>query len=82
MDPRVRQLFKQLVYMAKEYPIESGGYGKIVNGAKKQFRTTKISHTEDMDKALQKGEYIIKELEALYFLKKYRHLKRTYYNQN
>ncbi len=28
---------------------------------------------------IEKGDYIIKELEALYMLKKYRTLKRRYY---
>ena len=30
---------------------------------------------------LAKGDYIIKELEALYMLKKYRTLKRRYYDE-
>ncbi|OBA19761.1 hypothetical protein METBIDRAFT_32833 [Metschnikowia bicuspidata var. bicuspidata NRRL YB-4993] len=60
MDPRVRQLFKQLVYMAKEYPAESGGYSRLVGQAKRAFRGTEIGHADDMHRALSKGEYIVK----------------------
>lgn len=30
---------------------------------------------------IKHGEYVIKEIEALYMLKKYRTLKRMYYNE-
>ncbi|QWU85983.1 hypothetical protein CA3LBN_000201 [Candidozyma haemuli] len=80
MNPKVRSLFKQLLYMGKDYPIESGGYSKFSNSLKGAFRKTPVNSEEDLTQALKKGEYIIKELEALYFLRRYRHLKRTYYN--
>lgn len=95
MNPKVRLLFKQLLYMGKDYPIESGGYSKFSNSLKGAFRKTPVNSEEDLTQALKKGEYIIKgmsinkncinclltaELEALYFLRRYRHLKRTYYN--
>ncbi|SGZ52382.1 CIC11C00000002968 [Sungouiella intermedia] len=60
MDPRVRQLFKLLLYMGKEYPQESGGYAKFSQGLKRAFRSTSIQSEEDMTKALAKGEYITK----------------------
>lgn len=66
--------------MGKDYPAESGGYGKFTNSLKSAFRKTPANTEEELDKALEKGDYIIKELEALYFLRRYRHLKRTYYN--
>jgi hypothetical protein len=31
---------------------------------------------------IKKGEYVIKEIEALYMLKKYRTLKRRYYSED
>jgi len=36
---------------------------------------------EQVEEWLAKGDYIIKELEALYMLKKYRTLKRRYYEE-
>jgi len=35
----------------------------------------------EVENWLAKGDYIIKELEALYMLKKYRTLKRRYYKE-
>lgn len=112
MDPRVRHLYKLLTYMARDYPIESGGPAKFMGLCRKRFRQTKISNEEQLQMALAKGDYIIKgmykekrrkergkrergeeikkelkegerfilttELEALYFLRRYRHLKRSY----
>lgn len=78
MNHQVRQLFKQLLYMGKEYPQELGGYLKFSRVLKKNFRTTEANDEHQLTKALEKGQYIIKELEALYFLRKYRYLKRVY----
>lgn len=36
---------------------------------------------EKIEKMISHGNYIVKELEALYMLKKYRTLKRRYYNE-
>ena len=60
MDPRIRQLFKQLVYMSKEYPGESGGYAKLMQQAKRAFRNTDVGNADDLNRALAKGDYIIK----------------------
>ena len=43
------------------------------------FRFDKFS--SQVEEWLAKGDYIIKELEALYMLKKYRTLKRRYYDE-
>ena len=43
-----------------------------------KFITEKFCKIEEW---LAKGDYIIKELEALYMLKKYRTLKRRYYKE-
>ena len=39
------------------------------------------SDPEKIEKMLAHGNYVIKELEALYMLKKYRTLKRRYYDE-
>lgn len=36
----------------------------------------------EITKMVQRGEFVIKELEALYKLKKYRFLKQRYYQDN
>jgi len=78
MDPRVRQLYRVLLFMGREYPTQSGGYSKFRAGLKSKFQTTKITTENDMIQALARGEYVQKELKSLYFLMRYRHLKRNY----
>lgn len=60
MDPRARQLFKQLLYMGKEYPQQLGGYLKFSRNLKLAFRGTSITTEEEMKQALAKGQYVIK----------------------
>lgn len=60
MNPQIRQLFKLLLYMGKDYPAESGGYQKFSRSLKAAFRKTPVNSEEDLNKALQKGEYITK----------------------
>jgi hypothetical protein len=71
MDPRVRSLYKKFLWLSKDWP-----QGQIVY--KTRVKAAFMKPTTDIDKALEKGEYIIKEILALYSLKKYRYLKRTY----
>jgi hypothetical protein len=40
-----------------------------------------VADPEEIKVLLARGEYIIKELEALYMLRKYRALKKSYYSQ-
>ena len=88
------QLYKNLLHLGRDYP---QGYdyfrGKCHNAFMrnkdlegKQVRTFFISFGFDkfssqVEEWLAKGDYIIKELEALYMLKKYRTLKRRYYDE-
>lgn len=60
MDPRVRLLFKNLLYMGKEYPAQSGGYEKFSRQLKRAFRNTPAQTPAEMESALQKGEYVTK----------------------
>lgn len=78
MDPRIRQLYKNLLFMGKDYPINLGGYEKFRRILKTKFQTTPVTNESELKNALDQGNYIIKELEALFYLSKYRYLKRTY----
>ncbi|ODV66224.1 hypothetical protein HYPBUDRAFT_153679 [Hyphopichia burtonii NRRL Y-1933] len=60
MDPKIRQLFKTLVYMGKDYPVDLGGYPKFIEMAKRGFRNTRVENDHDLTQALAKGNYIIK----------------------
>ncbi len=47
---------------------------------KRSFQKNKhLSTQEDIEKALRLGEFVYKEMEALWFLKKYRAMKKSYY---
>lgn len=58
MDPRVRQLFKTLVYMGKDYPEALGGRAKFMRVLKQKFRQP--VQENDLDKALAHGEHVVK----------------------
>lgn len=80
MDSRIRGMYRTLLYMGKEYPAQSGGYQTFQKKLKLAFVNTPISNEQELKLALEKGEYIVKELEALYFLTRYRDMKRKYYD--
>ncbi|KAK9462529.1 growth hormone-inducible soluble protein-like protein [Lipomyces oligophaga] len=69
--------YKQLLYMGRDYP---RGYTFFRNKLHAGFmqHADLVSH-EDINARLRIAEYIQKEIEALYHLKKYRTLKKHYY---
>ncbi|XP_076181447.1 electron transfer flavoprotein regulatory factor orsai [Ptiloglossa arizonensis] len=77
---KVINLYKTLLYMGRDYP---RGYKFFRENLKKTFETNKEEHDpEKIDKLLIRGSYFIKELEALYKLRKYKILKRRYSNKS
>lgn len=56
------------------------GFTHFRDRCKRSFLNNKdLNDSTAVEKCLQRGEYVIKEIEALYKLKKYRALKRRYY---
>ncbi|BFZ53758.1 hypothetical protein PYCC9005_000789 [Savitreella phatthalungensis] len=74
---RVKQLYKQLLFLGRDWP---QGYETYFRPRlHKAFTGQRQLETEDeIRKAISRAEYMVKELEAFYFLKKYRHVKRAY----
>jgi hypothetical protein len=67
----------QLLYMGREYPL---GYPYFCGKCRDAFRRQRDLHDEAaIEQAIKRGEYVIKELEAMYMLRKYRTLKKRYY---
>lgn len=67
----------QLLYYGREYPL---GYDYFQPRVKAAFLKNKdVKDPEKIQQLLDHGQYIIKEIEALYMLRKYRTLKRRYY---
>lgn len=66
--------------MGREYP---AGYDYFRERLKTAFRKNQNeTEPEKIDELLARGQYITKEIEALYMLKKYRTLKRRYYEDD
>jgi hypothetical protein len=73
MHPDVRSLYKQLFFIARQ--LEYPGYKHKLKSA---FYKKKDLPATEIPTAVKHGDFVIKELEALWFLKKYRTLKRNY----
>uniref|UniRef100_K1QUB7 LYR motif-containing protein 5A n=1 Tax=Magallana gigas TaxID=29159 RepID=K1QUB7_MAGGI len=80
-NPKLRSqvinLYKTLLYLGKEYP---KGYTYFRDRCKTAFMKNKDKTDEEEIKMLiARGKFVEKELEALYMLRKYRTLKKRYY---
>ncbi|KXS19581.1 hypothetical protein M427DRAFT_132068 [Gonapodya prolifera JEL478] len=77
----VRQLYKTFLYLSNDYP-DPPGPQWLRNVAKRMIMKNRDLRDEgEIRKALDRGNYVVKEIEALYQLKKYRHLKKAYYDE-
>jgi len=75
---RVMTLYRTLLHLGREYP---QGYTYFRDRCHGAFLRNKDLPPKQAEEWLAKGDYIVKELEALYMLKKYRTLKRRYYKE-
>ncbi|AWO97897.1 LYR motif-containing protein 5 isoform 3 [Scophthalmus maximus] len=74
----VMRLYKTLLYLGREYPQGAAYFRERLKAA-----FVKNRDETDPDKIRQlvaRGDFVIKELEALYFLRKYRAMKKRYYD--
>lgn len=78
MLPEVRQLYKSLIWtLHRDYPDRSA-VDRLRESLKQAFFANRLATGDRMVAALRHGEYVLKELEALVFLARYRELKRRY----
>ncbi|GAA6011751.1 hypothetical protein JCM10207_004232 [Rhodosporidiobolus poonsookiae] len=75
---RARALYKELFYLAKEYPDPSYPIHQKLHGC---FLAHVGADEERLRAGIAKAEFIKKELEAMYSLRKYRAMKRNYYDE-
>lgn len=69
-------MYKQLLYLGREYPL---GYDYFRPRLHKAFSAKSgLEDEAEIRKALDGAEYVKKEIEALYYLKRYRALKQRY----
>ncbi|KAL4224694.1 LYR motif-containing protein 5 [Mactra antiquata] len=76
---QVIQLYKNLFYLGKEYPAGSKYFHTKLKAA--FMKNKDITDPVEIENLIARGEFVKKELEALYMLKKYRTLKRRYYDE-
>ncbi|KAJ8331684.1 LYR motif-containing protein 5 [Batrachochytrium dendrobatidis] len=75
---KTRNLYKQLLYIGKEYPL---GHAYFKDKLKLAFLKKKdLQDPKEIEQAIMHGEYVYKELESLWFIKKYRAMRRNYAN--
>ncbi|KAF2121952.1 LYR motif-containing protein 5A [Lophiotrema nucula] len=73
---QVKRIYKELLYMGKDFP---QGYDYFRTRLHKAFMSQQhIDDEEKIKKGIERAEFVRKEIEALYFLKKYRTLRHTY----
>ncbi|XP_076471022.1 electron transfer flavoprotein regulatory factor 1-like [Babylonia areolata] len=78
LRPKVIQLYKTLLFLGRDYP---KGYDYFRTKLKNAFMKHKdVADPAEIEMLLARGDYIVKELEALYMLRKYRTLKKRYYS--
>lgn len=66
----------QLQYLGREYP---GGPEKFRSKCHDVFlRNSKETDPKQIEAMIERGKFVIKELEALYALRKYRAMKKRY----
>ncbi|GAA5972046.1 hypothetical protein JCM11641_002470 [Rhodosporidiobolus odoratus] len=75
---RARALYKELFYLAKEYPDPSYPIHQKLHGC---FLAHVGADEKKVEEGIKKAEFIKRELEAMYSLRKYRALKRNYYDE-
>ncbi|VTJ67791.1 Hypothetical predicted protein, partial [Marmota monax] len=74
----VLNLYKNLLYLGRDYP-KGADYFK--RRLKNVFLKNKdVKDPEKIKELIERGEFVMKELEALYFLRKYRAMKQRYYS--
>lgn len=64
--------------MGRDYP---QGYDYFRKRCYNAFKKNKdVKDPKEIEMLIQRGDFVVRELNALYYLKKYRTLKRRYYS--
>ncbi|BFZ15878.1 hypothetical protein BsWGS_18917 [Bradybaena similaris] len=75
---RVKQLYRTLLHLGRDYPKGAEYFRSRLHQA--FMKNKDVTDEKEVEMLIAKGQYIVKELEALYMLRKYRTLKRRYYD--
>ncbi|KAF0329397.1 putative NADH-ubiquinone oxidoreductase complex 1/LYR family protein [Colletotrichum asianum] len=73
---RVITIYKELLFLGREYPL---GYDYFRPRLHRAFSANAgLRDEEAIEKGIQRAEFVKKEIEALYYLKRYRTLRKRY----
>jgi len=73
---KVLNVYKQLLFLGKDYPL---GYPWFKSRLKNAFmKNREITDPKKIEKCIEQAEYVTKEIETMYYLKKYREMKKRY----
>mmetsp|Transcript_6475 Transcript_6475/g.7403 ORF Transcript_6475/g.7403 Transcript_6475/m.7403 type:complete len:84 (+) Transcript_6475:230-481(+) len=76
MHPLVRDLYKRVVFVGREYPL---GLPWVRQKAKAWFRqNADLTDEVEIRRAVAKGRFWVREMRAVIQLKKYRLMKKRY----
>jgi len=74
---KVKFLYKELLYLGRDYPLGYTDYFRPrLHSA--FMKNKDITSDDEIEKCIKIGEYVKKEIEMLYYLKRYRTLRKTY----
>jgi len=80
MHPKVRDLYKRIIHVGRDYP---KGLPWVRDKAKAWFLQNKdVKDETELKKCIALGRHQVREMVAVISLKKYRHLKHTYYDED
>ena len=68
----------QLLYLGREYPGGPDWFRTRLHAA--FIKNKDVTEEEQIRALIARGEFVVKEIEALYMLRKYRTLKKRYYD--
>ncbi|KAM6926890.1 LYR motif-containing protein 5B isoform 1-T2 [Lycodopsis pacificus] len=75
----VFRFYKNLLHLGREYP-KGGDYFR--DSLRASFLKNKgVANPQQIRELIGRGEYVCRELEALYYLRKYRAMKKRYYEE-
>ncbi|KAF2174742.1 LYR motif-containing protein 5A [Zopfia rhizophila CBS 207.26] len=73
---QVIRIYKDLLYLGREYP---QGYDFFRTRLHRAFASQKnLTDEKKIRKGIERAEFVKKEIEALYYLKRYRTLRQRY----
>ena len=76
MDSRVRNLYKRILLVGRDYPI---GLDRVRERAKIEFfKRAELKDSLELNHAINYGRYMVKEMTGVIQLKKYRAIKQRY----